>query len=201
MDFIKLLKYMNLSYEYKRLLREKKENEKKEKLAAIVIQKYYRGYKERRIYLIYKYFLKYIKNKIELCSCKYLLKKLKKQKLEQQIILHMSDNAIKIQKTFRGFYSRKYIHDFFKRKRQIIEINNYVNEQKSKMLLELEEKRKNQLLYENKLKDTKMHKVAKNLHHLVSTKAQRGIYNLKIENIIKEQQEKIKKKDKKYTKK
>ncbi|CRG96160.1 conserved Plasmodium protein, unknown function [Plasmodium gallinaceum] len=201
MMFIKLSKYMNIFYEYKALLREKKENEKREKLAAIVIQKYYRGYKERRAYLIYKYFIKYIKHKIQLCSCKYLLKNLKKQKLEQQMIMYMSDNAIKIQKTFRGFYSRKYIHDFFKRKRQIIEIDNYVNEKKSKMLLELEEKRKKQLIYENKLKDMKIHKVAKNLHHLVSTKAQRGVYNLKIENIIKEQQGKIEKKDKNYTKK
>ncbi|SBS85235.1 calmodulin binding protein [Plasmodium malariae] len=112
---------------------------------------------------------------------------MKHQKLEQQKIIFLSDNAIKIQKTFRGFYSRKYIHDFFKRKRQIIEMDNYVKEQREYMLLGLAEKENKQLLHNKKLKDKKIHDVAKNLHHLVSTKAQRGVYNYKIENIIKEQ--------------
>lgn len=37
------------------------------------------------------------------------------------------------------------------------------------------------------MKDIKIHNVAKNLHHLISTKAQKGVYNYKIENIIKNQ--------------
>ncbi|KAI4838233.1 hypothetical protein MKS88_002707 [Plasmodium brasilianum] len=132
-------------------------------------------------------FLNHVKGQIEIFRCKCLLKKMKHQKLEQQKIIFLSDNAIKIQKTFRGFYSRKYIHDFFKRKRQIIEMDNYVKEQREYMLLGLAEKENKQLLHNKKLKDKKIHDVAKNLHHLVSTKAQRGVYNYKIENIIKEQ--------------
>ncbi|SBS90498.1 conserved Plasmodium protein, unknown function [Plasmodium ovale curtisi] len=171
MDLAKLSKYGITSREYKKLLREKKENEEKEKASAIVIQKSYRGFRER----------------INILSCIFLLKKLKKQKLQQQSQMYMTDNVIKIQKTFRGFYSRKYVHDFFKRKRQIIEMDKHVREKKSEILLGLEEKRKKQLLYDKKLKDAKIHNAAKNLHHLVSTKAQRGVYNYKIENIIKEQ--------------
>ncbi|WBY57531.1 hypothetical protein Py17XNL_000900401 [Plasmodium yoelii yoelii] len=55
------------------------------------------------------------------------------------------------------------------------------------MLYEIEEKRIKQLMYDNKIKDIKIHNVAKNLHHLISTKAQKGVYNYKIENIIKNQ--------------
>ncbi|EWC76010.1 hypothetical protein C923_03294 [Plasmodium falciparum UGT5.1] len=57
------------------------------------------------------------------------------------------------------------------------------------------------LQYDNTMRDKKIHQVAKNLHHLVSTKTQKGVYNLKIENIIKEQQKKLKRKDKNYDKK
>ncbi|SCP04436.1 conserved Plasmodium protein, unknown function [Plasmodium ovale] len=201
MDLVKLSKYGITSREYKKLLREKKENEEKEKASAIVIQKSYRGFRVRKIYLLYKELLKRVQERINILSCIFLLKKLKKQKLQQQSQMYMTDNVIKIQKTFRGFYSRKYVHDFFKRKRQIIEMDKHVREKKSEILLGLEEKRKKQLLYDKKLKDAKIHNAAKNLHHLVSTKAQRGVYNYKIENIIKEQQDKIKKKKrKKYIK-
>ncbi|KOB85854.1 hypothetical protein PFDG_01303 [Plasmodium falciparum Dd2] len=126
---------------------------------------------------------------------------MKKAKSEEQAILYLSDNATKIQKIFRGYYSRKYIHDYFKRKMQILEMDNYVKEQRNNMMLGLEERKKKQLQYDNTMRDKKIHQVAKNLHHLVSTKTQKGVYNLKIENIIKEQQKKLKRKDKNYDKK
>ncbi|GAW80879.1 hypothetical protein, conserved [Plasmodium gonderi] len=202
MDFVQLAQYgKRVSHEYKSLLRDKKKNAVKEILAAIKIQKCYRGYVIRMTYLIYKQFLKHAKERIEILSCKYLFKKLKQQRLDEQMLLFMSDNATKIQKIFRGYYSRKYIHDFFRRKREIIEIDKNVKEQKDIMLLGLEEKRKKQLLYDNKMKDMKIYNAAKNLHHLVSTRAQKGVYNYKIENIIKEQQEKINKLSEKKKKK
>ncbi|ANQ08204.1 Calmodulin binding protein [Plasmodium coatneyi] len=193
MDFVKLAKQGSaLSREYKSLIREKEENAMRERLAAVTIQKCYRGYLTRRTYLVYKHFLKRTKNAIDILACKFLLRKLKQQRLEQQAVLYLSDNATKIQKVFRGYYSRKYIHDFFRRKREILEMDAHVKAQKGIMLQGIEEKRKKQLIHDNKVKDTKIHNAAKNLHHLVSTKAQRGVYNYRIENIIREQQEKIK---------
>ncbi|ETB57889.1 hypothetical protein, variant 1 [Plasmodium yoelii 17X] len=138
-----------------------------------------------------RHLLNNIRNNIEILRCKYLLKKLKREKLDDQRNMYLSDNATKIQKIFRGFYSRKYIHNYYKWKENIIEIDRYVKDQKNKMLYEIEEKRIKQLMYDNKIKDIKIHNVAKNLHHLISTKAQKGVYNYKIENIIKNQQEKI----------
>ncbi|CAG9476663.1 conserved Plasmodium protein, unknown function [Plasmodium vivax] len=202
MDFVKLAKQGSaLSREYKALLREKKEHAGRERLAAITIQKCYRGYLTRRTYLLYKHFLKRAKDAIDILGCKFLLKKLKRQRLEEQAVLYMSDNATKIQKVFRGYYSRKYIHDFFRRKREIIEMDAHVKAQKRTILQGIEEKRKKQLLHDNKVKDAKIHNAAKNLHHLVSTKAQRGVYNYRIENIIREQQEKIKSSSEKKKKK
>ncbi|KJP86405.1 hypothetical protein AK88_03958 [Plasmodium fragile] len=193
MEFVKLATQdSTLSKEYKSLIRDKEKNAGRERLAAITIQKCYRGYLTRRTYLVYKHFLKRAKDGINILACKFLLRKLKQHRLEQQAALYMSDNATKIQKVFRGYYSRKYIHDFFMRKREIIELDAHVKAQKGIMLQGIEEKRKKQLLHDNNVKDMKIHNAAKNLHHLVSTKAQRGVYNYRIENIIREQQEKIK---------
>ncbi|CDU18160.1 hypothetical protein YYC_04684 [Plasmodium yoelii 17X] len=191
MDLIKLMDYRNISHDYKALLREKKKNSEKERLAALVIQKCFRGFLVRKTNIIYRHLLNNIRNNIEILRCKYLLKKLKREKLDDQRNMYLSDNATKIQKIFRGFYSRKYIHNYYKWKENIIEIDRYVKDQKNKMLYEIEEKRIKQLMYDNKIKDIKIHNVAKNLHHLISTKAQKGVYNYKIENIIKNQQEKI----------
>ncbi|SPJ10859.1 conserved Plasmodium protein, unknown function [Plasmodium sp. DRC-Itaito] len=201
MNLINLYNYNNITVEYKTLVKEKKQNKEKEIQAAILIQKCFRGFVVRKKYLIFKYYIKYMQNQIQMLSCKFLLKKMKKAKSEEQAILYLSDNATKIQKIFRGYYSRKYIHDYFKRKMQILEMDNYVKEQRNNMMLGLEERKKKQLQYDNTMRDKKIHQVAKNLHHLVSTKTQKGVYNLKIENIIKEQQKKIKRKDKNYHKK
>ncbi|WBY57530.1 hypothetical protein Py17XNL_000900401 [Plasmodium yoelii yoelii] len=179
--------YRNISHDYKALLREKKKNSEKERLAALVIQKCFRGFLVRKTNIIYRHLLNNIRNNIEILRCKYLLKKLKREKLDDQRNMYLSDNATKIQKIFRGFYSRKYIHNYYKWKENIIEIDRYVKDQKNKMLYEIEEKRIKQLMYDNKIKDIKIHNVAKNLHHLISTKAQKGVYNYKIENIIKNQ--------------
>ncbi|CXI45612.1 conserved Plasmodium protein, unknown function [Plasmodium berghei] len=191
MDLIKLMDYGNISHDYKVLLREKKKNSEKERLAALVIQKHFRGFLVRKTNIIYRHLLNNIRNNLEILRCKYLLKKLKREKLGDQRNMYLSDNATKIQKIFRGFYSRKYIHNYFKWKENIIEIDKYVKGQKNKMLYEIEEKRIKQSVYDKKMKDIKIHNVAKNLHHLISTKAQKGVYNYKIENIIKNQQENI----------
>ncbi|KEG02045.1 conserved Plasmodium protein, unknown function [Plasmodium vinckei vinckei] len=191
MELIKLTEYGNISHEYKAVLRDKKKNLEKERLAAVMIQKHFRGFLVRKTNIIYRHLLNNIRNNFEILRCKYLLKKLKREKLEAQRDMYLSDNATKIQKMFRGFYSRKYIHNFFKWKQDIIEIDNYVKDQQNKMLHEIEEKRIKQMVYDKKLQDIKIHNVAKNLHHLVSTKAQKGVYNYKIENIIKDQQERI----------
>ncbi|VWU50057.1 conserved protein, unknown function [Hepatocystis sp. ex Piliocolobus tephrosceles] len=197
MDLINLLKYKDVSLEYKMLLRAKKENIEKEQLAAIVIQKCVRGYFVRKTYILYKNILKDLKDKIDILSCKYILKKLKQKKVEEQELMFKCYNAIKIQKTFRGYYSRKYVHDFYKRKKEIIELDNYVKMQQSEFSKEIEKRKKQQMLYDQELREQKIYNVAKNLHHVVSTKAQKGVYNPKIENIIKKQQEKHKIKKKK----
>lgn len=192
MEFIKLKKHVgDINEEYVKLVREKMENHERELKAAIIIQKCYRGYKNRKPYLFYKYFIKFAKNRINMLSCIYILKKLRQQRIEKIKQFYMSDNALKIQKCYRGFYSRKYVHDFYKRKREILEMDRHIKEQQKILLLEVEERQKQQKIYENQLKEEKIKKVTKHLHHVVSTKAQRGVYNPKIENIIKEQKKKI----------
>lgn len=193
MEFLQIQRCSNIDLAYKILLRDAKKNEETEKSAAITIQRYFRGYRERKFYLIYKYFLKNIKRQLQLLSSKYLLKKLKEQRVEELTFSYLSDHATKIQKVYRGYYSRKYVHDFYRRKQEILEIDKLTKEKYKNMMVEVESRRQKHLLYEQRIKEEKIEKVAKNLHHLVSTKAQKGVYNPKIENIIKDQ---IKKKSK-----
>lgn len=201
MEFLQIRNHSHIEWTYKTLLREKKKNKKKETTAAITIQKFYRGYKERRAYLLYKYFLKNTKRQLQLLSSMYILKKLKEQRIEKLTFSYLSDHATKIQKVYRGYYSRKYVHDFYRRKKEILEIDLLTKEKYKKMIVEVEARKQKHLLYENRLRDEKIEKVAKNLHHLVSTKAQKGIYNPKIENIIKEQNKKKNKLEKTQKKK
>lgn len=89
--------------------------------------------------------------------------------------------CIQMQKSFRGYYSRKYKHDQTRRKRYAAA----VTEQGERVRLEME--RYNQLQIEREAieaqrkKEEEFKSYAKNLHHLVSTKQIRGIYNPSME--------------------
>ena len=94
---------------------------------------------------------------------------------EQLAFFHYESNLL--QKTFRGYYSRKYFHDFHARKAYIQSV--MANSQALKGTLE--EHSKTQQLEEEKRQAAaarvEFETITKNLHHLVSTKSQPGIYN------------------------
>lgn len=84
--------------------------------------------------------------------------------------------ALSIQRVYRGFYSRKYIHDFYARKTYLMHIaqkNAEVREQTSKHYDTLK-------LWEAQQKEeyarSEFEKLATSLHHLTSTKAIPGVY-------------------------
>ncbi|ETW52731.1 hypothetical protein PFUGPA_05038 [Plasmodium falciparum Palo Alto/Uganda] len=53
-----------------------------------------------------------MQNQIQMLSCKFLLKKMKKAKSEEQAILYLSDNATKIQKII-NVQNISYVHIFY----------------------------------------------------------------------------------------
>ena len=85
--------------------------------------------------------------------------------------------ASQVQKFFRGYYSRRYYHDFFARK-------NYIQEvivKSNKLKVELAAHRQKLLERDARLREEsareEFSRVTENLHHLLSTKCQPGIYN------------------------
>ena len=82
-----------------------------------------------------------------------------------------------IQKSYRGFYSRRYYHDFFARKSYIQE----VIIKSEKLRTELANHRQELLERDAQMQEEQareeFQRVTENLHHLLSTKCQPGIYN------------------------
>ncbi len=85
--------------------------------------------------------------------------------------------ATKIQKVWRGYSSRKNIQDFYKRKRYI----QAVNEKSAKMMYELDqlEEYNQETLRREKERAmaAKFASLTSNMHHLISTKTQPGVFN------------------------
>jgi hypothetical protein len=82
-----------------------------------------------------------------------------------------------VQKSFRGYYSRRYYHDFFARKAYIQE----VIIKSEKLRTELANHRQKLLERDARSQEDRAReefsRVTENLHHLLSTKCQPGIYN------------------------
>jgi hypothetical protein len=84
--------------------------------------------------------------------------------------------CIQIQRCFRGYYSRKYKHDQARRReyvRMILEQGESVRAGLAQYASELAEREENDKLAE---KDQNFRDLAKDLHHLVSTKRIPGVY-------------------------
>ena len=82
-----------------------------------------------------------------------------------------------IQKSFRGYYSRRYYHDFFARKAYINSIMNKSEALKRQLQEHREKLEKIQAAQRENDAREEFEKVTENLHHLLSTSAQAGIYN------------------------
>lgn len=85
--------------------------------------------------------------------------------------------AILIQKIFRGYYSRRYIHDYYARKKYIEGVVDVSNTLKEKMVKHLELQLERTYEEDAKKQQQEFEYVTQNLHHLVSTKTIPGIYN------------------------
>mmetsp|Transcript_9264 Transcript_9264/g.27168 ORF Transcript_9264/g.27168 Transcript_9264/m.27168 type:complete len:486 (-) Transcript_9264:1649-3106(-) len=81
-----------------------------------------------------------------------------------------------IQRSFRGFYSRRYRHDFHARKAYLKSVIATGETLRQKMDAALAEQQANELAEAEERRRTKFTKVASKLHHLCSTKAIPGIY-------------------------
>ena len=91
------------------------------------------------------------------------------------LLFHCFANIL--QKSFRGFYSRKYKASHFKRKRfmqNLIEKTSEIRDMQYEYSIQqaMREERERE-----EERDSEIHKLTEGLHHLVSTKQIRGVYN------------------------
>lgn len=106
-------------------------------------------------------------------ECERLAQALEEQAL--QCMFHYQASVI--QHVFRGFYSRKYKHDFRARKAYIANI--LAKSSELRLQLAANRERAAQEEQERKLREMQdeFKKVAQKLHHLLSTKSRPGVYN------------------------
>ena len=102
---------------------------------------------------------------------------LAKARTDFEVLAIFHYHAIMCQRTFRGYYSRRYKHDFNARKRYILSVVRKGDELRAK----LEAARDKQVIDEAEAAETQKHaafkEIVQHLHHLVSTKTIPGVYN------------------------
>ena len=108
---------------------------------------------------------------------KLLLSALRVEHLRCTDSKHFTYHANLIQKIWRGFHSRRYIHDYYARKKYL----QTLTEKNEAMRAQLGEYEKTIQLESEKRKEdaarTEFNEICKKVHHLTSTRAIPGVYN------------------------
>ena len=162
--------------EYYSLINETEKYRGKELQAAVKIEALWRMYKQRKLYLHQKWAVSVIKRVYRGYRTRKSFWHLTSQALSLQRHHFFSSSALSIQRIYRGFYSRKYLHDFYARKKYL----KYI-EGKNQRRLEKMSKYKQDLLCEDQKRQEEyarmeFYKLSTNLHHLTSTNAIPGVY-------------------------
>jgi len=122
-------------------------------LAALMVQKWFKGYKDR-IGLVQR----------------------KRERDRTERLAFFNAVATSVQRRFRGFWSRKHLHNFYARKAYLAQVMVATNRAK----VEMEEEGRAQMQEEAKRRETaekdRFEKTVGSLHHLLSTSSVRGIY-------------------------
>ncbi|TNM90693.1 hypothetical protein fugu_002982, partial [Takifugu bimaculatus] len=153
------------------------QNRKKEHQAAVLIQSWFRGCKVRtylshllkKAVIIQRIWRSFRANAhfIQMVKAAYFITKMNFYK----------EMAVKIQKLWRGFYVRKYIHNFYTRKNYlngVLITNELVRREMDKLEEVHRRERENFQMME---KERERANQAHRSHHLLSTKQRPGIFN------------------------
>jgi hypothetical protein len=170
------LRRSHLMSEFYDLINETEKYRFKELLAAVKIEALWRMYKQRKFYLHQQWAISVIKRVYRGYRTRKSFWKLLNQALSHQRREFFSSAAVSIQRIYRGYYSRKYLHDFYARKKYL----KYI-EGKNQRRLEKMNKYKEQLIADEQKRQEdyarmEFYKLSTNLHHLTSTRAVPGVY-------------------------
>lgn len=85
--------------------------------------------------------------------------------------------ATEIQRAFRGYYSRKYVHSFYARQAYLAAVSASADELRATMAAQYEEQKATLAAEMEEEAHAHFTKTIQGLHHLVSTESSPGIYN------------------------
>ncbi|KAM3139845.1 hypothetical protein pb186bvf_008087 [Paramecium bursaria] len=149
----------------------------KEKKLSTKVQSYFRMFVRKKKYKIIRNASIYIQKVARGYLARMLMKRNCDERYNYRNFRYFSNQAITIQRYFRGYHYRKYYIDFSVRKQFLIFLKDK-NETFQKELKKIEQQEYEQKkVVEEQMARTEFEKLASNLHHLSSTKLQPGVYN------------------------
>lgn len=163
--------------ELEELLRVAEENAETERLAAVTVQRLYRGATARSIISTQAAACRTIQRVYRGHRGRVRANEAREDRaaLEESSVYHYY--ATIIQRVFKGYYSRRYFHDFFARKAYIESIKKKSEELRQQLDGHMEAQiEKEQDRAEEQARE-EFKKVTQNLHHLLSTASTPGVYN------------------------
>ena len=150
----------------------------KELKAAVKIEALWRMYRQRKYFLHQQWAVSVIKRVFRGYKTRKNFWKLTSSALSYQRKEFFSSAAVSIQKIYRGYYSRKYLHDFYARKKYL----KYIEGKNQRRLEKMSRYQQQLIIDEQKRQEDyarmEFYKLSTNLHHLTSTRAVPGVYKV-----------------------
>eukprot|EP00164_Ancoracysta_twista_P002376 GFYU01003147.1.p1 GENE.GFYU01003147.1~~GFYU01003147.1.p1 ORF type:complete len:350 (+),score=63.26 GFYU01003147.1:119-1168(+) len=152
-------------------------NRRVEFASAMAIQRWYRGHMVRRYIAVLRWAAVIIQKAIRryVARCRYM--HLVEDSKLKQTMEYCNKAVIEIQRMFRGFYSRKYIHNYYARQRYLRNVMEASEHLREAMHVQLQEQMEAEVERKNEEVKNEFLTVAGSMHHLLSTKQCPGIYN------------------------
>ncbi|CAD8142866.1 unnamed protein product [Paramecium pentaurelia] len=153
------------------------ENKTRENQAATKIQQWYRMHVKRIKYLKIRYNTIIVEKFAKGYLARMLMKRNSDNRYNERNLKYFSYQATQIQRYFRGYHYRKYYLNWATRKEYLTFLKRK-NETFLEELKRVEQEEAQQLkIRQEQLAKTEFESLARNLHHLSSTKSISGIYN------------------------
>lgn len=157
--------------------RDAEEHRTHETAAAIKIQRLWRGYIARKYLAFLHEQATTIKRVWRGYRGRLLARAMREYEKEVMYQDYYNTMATKIQKTFRGFLSRKHIHDFRRRKKYIQTVTSKGEQLNRTLSLEAEQRAKVVEIEKQNRQAKQFEALTERVHYLLSTSAIPGVYH------------------------
>lgn len=148
-----------------------------EAFAALRVQRLFRGQRVRARVAVWQAAALFIERVFRGHQGRSRSRAAREEKRRNDHLAVFHYHAVNLQKCFRGYYSRRYYHDFFARKAYLDKIVANSEGLRKQLAEQREQQRRDEEEQAAQATQAEFAKVTQNLHHLVSTASQPGIYN------------------------